>query len=57
MQCSQCKEFGHTKVRCKQLPVEDDVGGGDEQNVHATGAPDSGETDAWGAGEASGGGW
>lgn len=58
MQCNNCQEFGHTKVRCTQ-PIKDDEGFGrahraDEPAVNAVGHSDSHDA-GWGTGNADGG--
>jgi hypothetical protein len=49
VQCSQCKEYGHTKVRCKQLPVDDYEAEGNAHGYDAPAVDDTAGTDAWGA--------
>lgn len=55
VKCSNCQEFGHTKVRCKQPPADqpdNDTGGGFDGNAGG----DSGAGGGWNNGGDSGNG-
>ncbi len=58
VKCSNCQEFGHTKVRCKQPPTdqpEDDYSGGFDSN--AGGDSGGGQSQNFGGDSGGGGDW